>query len=82
MDKLCSIFKLQQVPAVAVLSHFYIFFYQRNATGGKVWPSVDEETIYQQSFIADFRISPTHSTAVWTEWPHVEECSNLYGVQI
>jgi hypothetical protein len=82
MDKLCSIFKLQQVPAVAVLFHFYAFFYQRNARGGTWWPSVNEETKYQHSFIANFRISLTHSMAVWTEQPHVEECSNLYGVQI
>jgi len=82
MSKLFSIFKLQQVPAVAVLFHFYIFFYQRNATGGNEWSFVDEETIYQHSFIANFRISHTHSMAVWTEWPHVEECSNFYGVQI
>jgi len=82
MDTLCSVFKLQQVPAVAVLPHFCIFFYQRNARGGTLWPSVDEETKYQHSFSANFRISQTHSMVVWKEWPHVEECSNLYGVQI
>ena len=82
MDKLYSMFKLQQVPAVAMLSHFYTFFYQRNIRGGTRWPSVNEETKYPHSFIANFRISQTHSMAVWTEWPHIEECSNLYGVQI
>jgi len=57
----------------------YIFFYQRNARGGTRWSSVDEET---NSNTVTLQTLEYLRHIARTEWPHVEECNNLYEVQI